>query len=469
MVASAIADWAGVSAVNPATGKVVVAESLFSGRNIGRLLQEMPRTFAEFHPLGMVVVVLFGAGVAEKVGLFDAALRRAFVHVPAALLVPATAVIGILSHIGADAGYFVFIPLAGLAFKAAGRDPFVGVLVAFASVAGGYGANLLITPTDAVVYGVTEAAAKTIAPDVSINLLANYFILAAFAGVVIISVTLVTKFWVEPRHGMAPAHEPTGQQADEDSSGERRALTLAGLAALAPIALAVALALPVDAPLRDQAGSLKPFYDSLVAILFVAFLAAGITYGVATKRIKNDTDAMNLLRESGNEMGSFLLLMFAAAHFAALLTWSNLATIAAANGAQWLREVGLTGIPLVLAFVTSATALDLFMPSASGKWAIIAPAVVPMLMGAGLSPELITAAYRISDSAANTLTPTSLLPIVLIYAQRYRPDLGLGGMIRLMLPYATTIFLGGLALLAFWMMAGLPLGPTGASYAWPAV
>lgn len=469
MIASAIASAMGASAVNLATGKRVVAENLFSGTNVARILAEMPRTFAEFHPLGMVIVVLFGAGLAERAGLFDAALRRAFVNVPGALLVPATAVIGLLSHIGADAGYFVFIPLAGLAFKAAGRDPFVGILVAFASVSGGYGANLLITPTDAVVYGITEAAARTLAPGTSVNLVANYFILAAFAGVVVASVTFVTRYWVEPKHAdpHAAARADDGDAALATSpADEVRGLRWAGLVTLALVAGALALALPEGAPLRSAETGLKPFFDSLVAILFLIFLGAGLAYGIAVGRIRSDTDAMDLLRRAGADMGPFLLLMFVAAHFAAFLSWSNLATISAAAGAEWLRDIGLTGLPLVLLFMTATALLNFLMPSASGKWAILAPAAVPMLMSAGLSPELITAVYRIGDSATNILTPTSLLPIVLVYAQRYRPDLGLGGMIRMMFPYALVIYLAGVLLVILWMSFALPLGPTGAPLTW---
>jgi aminobenzoyl-glutamate transport protein len=51
------------------------AVSLFSEANITRLLTEMPRTLTGFAPLGLVLLVMFGAGVAERTGLFSALIR----------------------------------------------------------------------------------------------------------------------------------------------------------------------------------------------------------------------------------------------------------------------------------------------------------------------------------------------------------------------------------------------------------
>lgn len=465
IITSVIAAANGVSAIDPRSGERVFARSLLSGSEIARFLSEMPKTYAEFHPLGMVVVVMFGAGLAEKVGLFDAALSRAFKNLPSILLVPATCVLGICAHIGVDASYFVFIPLAALAFKAAGRDPFVGVCVSFAAVSGGYGANILLTPTDAVIYGLTEAAARSVSPDININIAANYFLLAAFAAVVTLVVTAVTVLFIEPmmKGRSIVAETPPAAEVGAESRG----LWIAGLVMLAVLAGALMLALPEGAPLRDPKQGLKPFYDALIAIMFACFFLGGLAYGVVVGKIRSDADVIRLLRESVSDLAPFFVLVFVAAHFAVFLKWSNLATIFAVNGGDWLRSVGIVGLPLILLFSTATGLVNLVMPSASGKWAILAPTAVPMLMNAGLSPEFITAIYRIGDSATNIITPTSLLPVVLIYAQKYRPDISLFGLIRIMLPYALGLYLGGIALLTAWYLFGLPLGPTGAEFYYP--
>ncbi len=460
VLASVAAAAAGLAVTLPG-GEAVHAQNLLSRENLSRLLVEMPETFSSFAPLGMVLVVMFGAGLAEKVGLFDAALADALHKVPRRALIPCTVVIGICAHVTVDASYFVFIPLAGVAFRAAGRSPFTGICAAFAGVSGGYGANILVTPTDAVLYGLSEAAAKSLDPSIEIDLLANYFLLLAYAVLVTLVVTVVTERYVEPNFRPEDDLDP-GQVDEVDAVTAGRALRRAGLAAAVVIGLVCIATVPGDGLLRGSDGSLAPFYESLIAIICGFFVVTGTVFGIATGRIRNDGDFMELLRAAMRDVAPFLVLVFAAAHFAAFLTWSNLAVISATLGAEFLRESGISGIPLVFGFTVVSSLLNLLMASASGKWALMAPTIVPMLMSAGLSPEMITAAYRIGDSATNIITPTSLLPVVLVYAQRYRPEVGLGAFIRIMFPYAVGMFIAGLALLTGWLWLDLPLGPSGA-------
>src|SRR3712207_1681267 len=75
--ASVVAAALGADAVNPVDGRRIAAESLLSAENVRRLLVEMPRTLTGFTPLGYVLVVILGAGVAERSGLFAAAMRGA--------------------------------------------------------------------------------------------------------------------------------------------------------------------------------------------------------------------------------------------------------------------------------------------------------------------------------------------------------------------------------------------------------
>ncbi|HAS47683.1 MAG TPA: hypothetical protein DCS33_00005, partial [Gammaproteobacteria bacterium] len=77
---SVLAALVGISAAHPtqvdAAGNAIMvnAESLLSAANIQRLLVNMPETFTGFHPLGYVLVVMLGAGVAERTGLFASAM-----------------------------------------------------------------------------------------------------------------------------------------------------------------------------------------------------------------------------------------------------------------------------------------------------------------------------------------------------------------------------------------------------------
>ena len=114
VVISVIASLTGLSAahptaIDPATGTnaVIVASSLLSPNNIARLWIDMPTTFTHFHPLGYVLVVMLGAGVAERAGLFGTGMRAAARNRPKAVLTPIVVLAGMMGNLAADAAYVV--------------------------------------------------------------------------------------------------------------------------------------------------------------------------------------------------------------------------------------------------------------------------------------------------------------------------------------------------------------------------
>jgi len=62
----------------------------------------------------------------------------------------------------------------------------------------------------------------------------------------------------------------------------------------------------------------------------------------------------------------------------------------------------------------------------------------------------------------------SFFALIVAFAQRYRPDLGLGTLIATMLPYSVAFLVGWMLLLVAWMLIGLPLGPGAGLYLEPA-
>jgi len=160
------------------------------------------------------------------------------------------------------------------------------------------------------------------------------------------------------------------------------------------------------------------------------------------------------------DMGYYLVLSFAAAHFVAMFGWSNLGLISAVHGAETIQSTGLP-LPIVLGLIIIFSAiLNLFIGSASAKWALLAPILVPMLMLLGFSPEASTAAYRVGDSATNIITPLMVyFPLILIFARRWQKDFGLGSLTALMIPYSVWMLFSGTALMVIWVILGVPLGP----------
>jgi aminobenzoyl-glutamate transport protein len=464
VLASVICAWAGVSAINPVDGQLLQAQSLLAPDNIRTLLVEMPKTLTGFAPLGYVLLIMLGAGIAERVGLLSAAIRAMMSRTPHRLVTPVVIFLGLIANHAADTGFVILLPLAGAAFAAVGRHPVAGIAAAFAGVVGSFAGNPLPGQFDALILGLSEPAARLIDPTWTANLVGNWYFTAAGALVFIPVAWWVTANVVEPRLGpwTPPADLPP--QDAPLSPQERRALRWSGVAVLSVMVLWAALALMPGAPLVDDSlegpGRWTPFFRSLVAGFFVLFLAGGLTYGLLTRQIRTDKDVVRLASESMASMAPYIVLAFAAAHFIAMFTWSNLGVIIAINGAEAVRASGLPIPVLLMAIVVLTAGLDMLIGSASAKWAALAPVLVPMLMLLGVSPEMTTAAYRMGDSSVNMASP--LMPyfaLVLGFCQRWRPGFGVGGLISAMLPYSAAMMSAGLILVGLWSALELPLGP----------
>ncbi len=485
---SAIAAMLGTSAIHPtqvdeATGApvIIAAQSLLSPDNIRRLWVEMPATFTHFHPLGYVLVVMLGAGVAERSGLFGTAMRAGVRNAPKYLLTPAVALTAMIGNLAADAAYVVLIPLAGVIFAAAGRHPIAGIAAAFAGVSGGFSANLFPGQLDALLFGITQQAAEALDPAWRMNIVGNWFFIVGMTFVFLPVIWYVTDRIIEPRLG---AYRPEGKAAqaagvvagsgDTPTDGELNAaltdaqksgLRWAGLAILGVVALWLFFTYGPGTPLIDEESAtpqerLTPFFQSLVAGFFILFLAAGWAYGRKAGTIKDHRDLVKMMSESMGDLAYYLVLAFAAAHFVAMFNWSNLGLITAVHGADGLRSMALPAPILLAVIVLFSAALNLLVGSASAKWALMAPVLVPMLMLLGISAETTTAAYRVGDSATNIITPLMVyFPLILIFCQRWNKDFGLGSLAAMMLPYSMWLLGAGVALMMVWVGLDLPLGP----------
>jgi aminobenzoyl-glutamate transport protein len=167
-----------------------------------------------------------------------------------------------------------------------------------------------------------------------------------------------------------------------------------------------------------------------------------------------------MMSDAMADLGYYLVLAFAAAHFVAMFNWSNLGLIFAINGAEFLESSSLPDPLLLTLIIVLCAFVNLFVGSASAKWALLAPVVVPMLMLVGISPEMSTAAYRVGDGATNIITPLMpYFPLILIFCQRWQREFGLGSLAATMLPYSALLLLSGIILTVLWVVLGLPLGP----------
>ncbi|NOT34395.1 MAG: AbgT family transporter [Candidatus Eisenbacteria bacterium] len=467
VIASAIAAQLGISVTHPKDGSLILPVNLLEREQLRRMFTDAPRNFTGFAPLGTVLVTMLGIGVAEGSGLVSAALRALVTRVPRSLLTATVVFAGIAAHTAADAGIIVLPPLAALVFIAFGRHPLAGVAAAFAGVAGGFSASLLPVPLDVLLAGLTQEAvdASRMLPGYRVQLLGNYWFMAAATPLLAVVGTWITSRIVEPRLGVwsgethgAPVTTPTADAA------ERRGLRAAGVAALATFATIAMLAAAPWSPLRIEGATtldrMKPFFDSIVTLVMLVTLIPGLAFGIAAGRIRSDHDVARMMSDSMGQMATYIVLAFTAAQFVNWFAWSNLGAIIAISGAEQLRSWGLTRAPLLTSFVMFSAVLDVFIASASAKWAILAPVFVPMFTLLGFTPEATQVVYRIGDSVTNVVTPLMpYMPFVLATVQRYSPRAGTGTVIAMMLPYALAFLVFWTALLLLFYGMHWPIGP----------
>ncbi len=472
---------------------VITTVSLFSGENLRRLFVEMPTTFTHFHPLGYVLVVMLGAGVAERAGLFGTAMRAGVRNAPTALLTPVVAFIAMSGNHAADAAYVVLIPLAGVLYAAVGRHPIAGIAAAFAGVSGGFSANFAPGQLDALLFGITEAGAVILDENWVVNFAGNWYFIAALMLLYLPVIWFVTDKIIEPRLGPWTGGAVAGSDDPDDDPNapltepQRKGLRNAGFAllfvALLWVFLTVGGMIPFvgqavfagDSPLFNESADglvsqLSPLFQSLVAAFLILFLFAGVAYGTAAGTIKSHRDTVSMMSGAMADLAYYLVLAFAAAHFVAMFNWSNLGLIFAVQGADVISQSQLPTAILLGILVLLAGVINLFVGSASAKWALLAPVLVPMFMLLDVSPEAVTAAYRVGDSATNIITPLMVyFPLVLVFARRWTPSFGLGSLTAIMIPYSIWLLISGVGLLIGWVFLGLPLGPgAGVGYALPA-
>ncbi|MFQ2093661.1 AbgT family transporter [Aeromonas taiwanensis] len=460
--------------VNPRTGEAVVVNNLLTGAGLAEFLSSMVTTFTGFAPLGIVLVAMLGVGVAEQSGFINTGLKKLLKVTPARFLTPMLILVAIVSHTAADAGYVLVIPIGGIIFHAAGRHPLAGIAAAFAGVSGGFAANFLPSGGDALLQGFTQSAAQLLDPDYMVNTLCNIIFTGASSLLIICVGWFVTERIVEPRLKQVPLNEDL-ESADEMgrySERESRAFNWAGFAMLAAVVLLGLALSPGDSPLRAPDGSLTtfaaPVMKSIVPLIFLLFILPGIVYGFVAGSFKSGKDLIDAMSATMNKMGSYMVMAFFCALFIKAFGDSNLGTLLALSGAEVLHALALPGEVTIVGMILLTATVNLVVGSASAKWALISPILVPMLMAVGISPELTQAAYRVGDSASNIITPLMVFfPLVVVYCQQYVKSTGIGTLVSMMLPYSLAFLVSWtIFLLVYWGL-GFPLGLQ-APYVYPA-
>ena len=433
--------YLGWQGINPANGETIKVINLISEDGLHRILLEMVENYVGFAPLGIVMVALLGIGIAESSGLIKSAINALLIRAPRRWVTFIVVFAGIMSNVASDLGYLLIIPLAGVIFHSLGRHPIAGMSAAFAGVSGGFSANLLIGTIDPLLGGLSTEAARIIDPQYYVMPTANYYFMVVSTIVISITGTWVNNAIVEPRLGKYTGDvksEPITNLLPAEKKGLKRVLVVL----LLWMGIFAAGLLPENGILRGADNSVlhSPLLKGFIAILFLLAASCGIVYGYTTKTFRKHDDVINGMNSSFKSLVSFLVLVFFAAQFVAWFKWSNLGLILAVKGANVLQNLEIGLIPLVVLFIIFSGFINLFMGSASAKWAIMGPVFIPMFMLLGYSPELSQAVFRIGDSVTNVISPMmSFFALIIVYYQKYDSKAGVGSCLVLKYGYRLNI------------------------------
>ena len=475
-VVSAICSAAGVSAVNPSNGETITVFNLLSIAGIQYLWTNVITNFSGFAPLGMVLVAVIGSSVAEKSGFLVAFMEKFLGKSKGWIVTMVVMFLGINLNVAGDAGFIVLPPLAAILFMSIGRHPMLGLYAGFASVAAGFCANVMLGLSDALAYGFTESAAQMIDPNYSESIAINWYflivscIILTIAGTILVEKVLLHRFPITKEE---LAQHDFDENAANITPEQNKALAAAGIGFLIFLIIMIVLSVfpladgkPILAGEADSitAGA-APFSKGIVFTVTLALLVPGLCYGFAIGKYKNDKDVWADCSQGFAEMGNYVFMCFFISIFTNFFSVSKLGTILAISGASFLSNIGFTGIPLLIGLIFLSCIVNIFIGSASAKWAILAPVFVPMMMLLGYDPAITQVVYRIGDSITNPLSPLfTYTPVLLGFGRKYQKDVGLGTVIANMLPYSITFAIVWILQVIVWVTLNLPLGPGGKIY-----
>ncbi|QFU89444.1 AbgT family transporter [Amycolatopsis sp. YIM 10] len=453
-----------VSVTLPKTGEVVTVKSLLSLDGIGFAADSALESFAEFKPLAVIVVMLLGVSVAEKSGLLEAILRLTVIRLPGRWVTFAIAFGGMVAHIMSDSAYLVMIPLGALAFRAAGRSPILGIVVAYVSVSAGFNASPLVTPGDAIRAALTTQAAQTVDPDYVVTPVATYFFFGASSLLLAVVITLVVELVLAKRPELATGEDaPTGEEPEVRlSTVEKRALVRVAVIVVAFVLAVVALLLIPGSPLLGDGGSVvrSVVIENISVFIALLFAVIGFAYGRAVGTVSSLAVLPKVMADGVGRIAPVIVLFFAVAQFLAYFEWTGIASVLTVHGADLLNAVDAPHLVVLLVIIGSICLLNLIITSGSAQWAILAPVVVPMMMYVRLPPEAAMAAFMIGDSVTNAVTPMSpYFVLALGFVQQYRKGAGIGTLMSFTVPISFAILVVWSGFFALWYGLGLPLGP----------
>ena len=375
-----------------------------------------------------------------------------------------------------DVGYVILIPMAAILFRDLGRHPSAGICAAFAGITFGSGANIVANSLDSSLLPYTKSATTILDATYKVQTNGNLIFMLVSTLLVAYIGTIITERVIIPKLGKYNfEEEEIENRKQEPTKTEIKGLIIAIIsvvAVLLPIIYCIIPGLPFSGLLlylKDSGyvnqlfGSNSYFYKGSVFIFSFLLMLAGLVYGLRVKTFKNNRDFVDGMNYYLKDLSSLLVLIFFAAQLCLIFKQTNLGVFVVASLTNWVSDLQLTGIVLVLVTFFLTLVSTFLVPVASTKWAILAPIIVPMFMQSSLTPEFAQAVFRAADSSVKGITPLFTYFVILIgflqiYNKKKDDPVTISRAISLMTPYTVAFTVLWLAIVIVFYTLGIPIG-----------
>lgn len=456
--------------------QVITINNLFNRTGLQYLISNLLPNFINFAPLGTFILGLMGVGVAYKSGFLNTLNKIIAKFLPRSTLTFLIVLLGVICSMFYDVGYVIIIPLAAILFRDLGRHPSAGICAAFAGITFGSGANIVANYLDSSLLPYTKSATKILDVTYKVNTNGNLIfmiistILVAYVG------AFVTERFIIPKLGKYNFDEEEIEQRKvEPTKTEVKGLIIAIIAVIAiliPLIYCIIPGLPFSGLLLnlkessyvDQLfGTASYFNQGSVFIFSALLMLAGLVYGLRVKTIKSNRDFVDGMNYYLKDLSSLLILIFFAAQFCLIFKQTNLGVFIVSVLINWIGELELTGIVLVLVTFFITIISTFLVPTASTKWAMMAPIIVPMFMQSSLTPEFAQAVFRAADSSVKGITPIFTYFVILIgflqiYNKKKDDSITISRALSLMKPYTIAFTILWLTIVIVFYFLGIPIG-----------
>lgn len=466
--------------VNSITGelesRVVTINNLFNRTGIQYLVSNMLNNFISFAPLGTLIIGLMGVGVAYKSGFLNAFFKLIIKDKPKKLFTFLVVLLGVIFSMFYEVGYVILIPISAILFLNLGRHPAIGVCASFAGISFGYGAGIVANGLDNILIGYTQNATRILDMGYDVSISGNIIFMIVATLLISYVGTIITEKFIVPKFGKYTLDEEEECDfAASISKKEIKGVTISLISTFIILLILIYCIIP-GLPFSGLFLNLKEttyvarlfgdgsYFNQGSVLIFSALIGfCGLIYGLRIKSIKNNKDLMNSMNYYLKSFSSLLILIFFAAQFCLIFKETNIGIFIVSSLTEIFGNLQLTGFALIIFSFLLIIVCTFFVPSASIKWAILSPVMIPMFMQSSFTPEFAQALFRAADSSIKGISPfftyfVILIGFLQIYNKKKNDVVTLTDAIYLMLPYSIAFSILWFLIVIGFYIIGIPLG-----------